>query len=129
MTKFSRFLVLGALIGLGAWLSSPSHGEPTVNKPLPSTPVTPIAPRPAQHQNHEINLADSKFANGPLHVYETLKGDRIIGLQVQPKLDAVPARKRDYVILVSTSAAQAGPGWIGANQIADAFVQTAQEGD
>ena len=129
MTKFSRFLVLGALIGLGAWLSTPSHGEPTANKPLPSTPVTPVAPRPAQHQNHEINLADSKFANAPLHIYETLKGDRILGLQVQPKLDAVPARKRDYVILVSTSAAQAGPGWIGANQIADAFVQTAQEGD
>lgn len=127
MTKFSRFLVLGAFIGLGVWLSSRSHGEPTANKPLPSTPVRPVAQRPAQ--NHEANLADSKFAAAPLHVYEPLQGDRIIGLQVQPKLAAVPARPRDYVILVSTSAAQAGPGWIGANQIADAFVQTAQAGD
>ncbi len=128
MTKFSRFLVVGAFLGLGVWLSSPSQGEPTANKQVqPSTPVSPIAPRPLQ--NHEANLADSKFATAPLHVYDPMNGDRIFAMHVQPKLAPAPARKRDYVILVSTSAAQAGPGWIGANQIAEAFVETAQEGD
>lgn len=128
MTKFYRLLALGALVGLGVWLSGSSQGEPTdKGQPLPTNPIAPAAGRPAP--NLEDNLADSKFAQAPLHVYESLKGDRLIGLQVQPKLPAAPARKRDYVILVSTSASQAGAGWMAGNLIAQAFVETARDGD
>src|SRR5438552_279566 len=128
MSKFYRMLALGTLVGLGAWLSNPSHGEPAAaDKPLTSPPITPLAPRPAQ--NLEAGLAEAKFAEQKLLTYQPLRGDAIFALQVQPTLPAAPMRKRDYVILVSTSAAQAGAGWVGANQIADAFVETAQEGD
>ena len=127
MTKFYRLLALSALVGLGAWLSTPSHGEPTVDNKGRPIPAIAAAPRPAP--NLEANLADSKFAGAPLHVYEQLNGARLIGLQVQPKLPAAPARQRDTVILVSTSATQAGAGWIGANQIAEALIETANAGD
>src|SRR5262245_43326785 len=116
MSKFYRFFALGALIGLGAWLSGPSNGEPTAaDKPLTSPPVAPLATRPAQ--NLETGLAEAKFAEQKLLTYQPQHGDQIFALQVQPPLPAIPVRKRDYVILVSTSAAQAGPAWVGANQI------------
>ncbi len=127
MFRHYRLLALAALIGLGVWLSRPSQGEPTAKSANPATPVRPAATRPAQ--DFEADLAKSKFAMAPLHLYQPLEGDPIIALQVQPKLPAAPERKRDYVILISTSASQAGAGWIGSNQIADAFVETAQEGD
>ena len=132
MTAMHRFLAALALLGLVAWISTPSHGEPTLVKPrlTSAAPVNPKQPANlTEAKSHDAELADSKFAAAPLHTYQPLQGDTLFALQIQPELPTAPPRKRDYVILISTSAAQAGAGWIGARQIAEAIVETAGDGD
>jgi tetratricopeptide (TPR) repeat protein len=131
MTALHRFLVFGALVGLVAWISTPTQGEPTPGKTRLEASVKPIVPTQptAQAKDFEAELAASKFAAQPVHVYEPVAGPLVVGMQIKPQLPAAPTRPRDYLILVSTSAAQAGAGWIGSNQIADAIVKTANDGD
>jgi hypothetical protein len=125
MTTFLRFLALGVLVGFVAWISTPTQGEPTL---ITSRPFQPAVP-PAPPKSPESDLADSKFADAPVVAYQPREGDALIGFQLKPALSAVPVRQRDYVIIISTSAVQAGEGWIGSTQIADGIAQTARDGD
>ncbi|MBV9123860.1 MAG: hypothetical protein JO112_10925, partial [Planctomycetes bacterium] len=54
------------------------------------------------------DLAQSKFARGGIITYQAVNGDDHFALQLQPKLDPVPARPRDVLIMVDTSASQVG---------------------
>src|SRR5262245_3616114 len=49
MTRYYRLLALGAFVGLGVWLSQPSHGEPTVDGKGQPIPSIGVAPRAAQN--------------------------------------------------------------------------------
>src|SRR5205823_2714179 len=49
--------------------------------------------------------------------------------QLKPALEAVKARPRDYLIMVCTSASQAGASWFAARQIAEAVVKGAGDND
>src|SRR5262249_32160758 len=47
----------------------------------------------------------------------------------QPKLQPTPRRPRDYLVLVSTSAGQAGAPWTAARQVAEAVLKGAGPND
>ncbi|MDW8244604.1 MAG: VWA domain-containing protein, partial [Thermogemmata sp.] len=53
-------------------------------------------------------LAASKFSRLPLVTYQPRDGELIFAWQVRPQLEAMPARPRDVVFLVDTTASQAG---------------------
>src|SRR5439155_12029841 len=56
----------------------------------------------------------SRFADSPVLVYKTKEGKHLLALQVKPKLPDAPARPRDYVVLIDTSASMAmGPLVLG----------------
>src|SRR5712692_3110066 len=52
------------------------------------------------------DLMSSKFAQGGAITYQTTGGQTLFALQVQPQLTAGPARPRDLLVLVDTSASQ-----------------------
>ncbi len=56
------------------------------------------------------DLTQCKFSDRPLVTYRTQAGATLFALQVQPRLEAGPARARDLLLMVDTSASQArGP--------------------
>src|SRR5262249_22670660 len=64
----------------------------------------------------------SRFAGQPVITYQTRGGETLFGLQVQPKLAAGEARPRDLLIVIDTSASQAGPVLRGAIASAEQVV-------
>jgi tetratricopeptide (TPR) repeat protein len=52
-------------------------------------------------------LYQSRFGDRPLVLYRTEQGETLMALQVKPRLEAVPARPRDYLVLVDTAASMA----------------------
>src|ERR1700722_3566347 len=55
-------------------------------------------------------MGKSRFLGKPLVLYPRPNGEVLFAWQAQPKLDDTPARPRDYVVLVTTSASMAqGP--------------------
>src|SRR5205823_1471336 len=63
----------------------------------------------------------SRFADQPVVVYQTVGGETLVALQLQPKLDAVPGRGRDIVVLVDTSASKVGGFLTTARQVLEAL--------
>ena len=59
----------------------------------------------------------------------THHGDAYFALQVKPSLTTGPRRPRDYLLLVSADASQAGPSWFAAHQITAGILKEAAPGD
>ena len=56
------------------------------------------------------DLTPSKFANGDAISYRTSAGETLFALQLKPRLDALPAKPLDLLVMIDTSASQAqGP--------------------
>ncbi len=126
-TRARRILAITGLLALVAIVSSSrSHGEPGQN-PKPGPVVRPVVP--IGERNVEKELAGSKFEQGGVITYRTLKGENLFALQLKPQMAPVPVRKRDYLIMICNSAAQAGEPWIASTQIADAIIETAGPDD
>jgi len=129
MTKARRLFVVGALLAVAAIVSSSwTMGEPAAEKKGGPAPRVK-EPAKAGDEDAEKALAASKFTLGGAISYEPLKGQPYFALQVQPRLDPAPVRPRDYLILVGSSAAQAGAPWIAAGQIAEAIIKNARPED
>src|SRR5262245_13954597 len=127
MTKVCRLLASAAVVAaLVWWSSSNSQGEPVQR--LTSMPARPQAGKAAA-KDSEAALAESKFTQDGVLTYRPLEGETFFALQLKPQLEPVPIRNRDYLIMVCTSAAQAGEPFIAAHQIAEAIVETAKPGD
>src|SRR5438045_1594871 len=108
MTNVRRLLAVAAALAVAAILSSRTWGEPTgqVRKSiLPGDGGRPAADKGA---DPESALAQSKFEQGGVLTYRPVEGDAYFALQLKPALAPAPRRPRDYVIVVSTSASQAG---------------------
>src|SRR5579884_16328 len=73
--------------------------------------------------------APSRFADTPLILYQPKDGPVDFALQVQPALPPAPARPRDLVVLVDTTASQAGGHLIAAEKLVEAFVGKLGDGD
>src|SRR5689334_8148782 len=104
MLTFRRLIAVGGICMLAAvFTCAYVLGEPT-RSGNPS--------RPGDQPKSSEFLADdagiSRFADTPLLTYQGKDGGRLFALQVQPTLPAAAARPRDLVILVDTTASQAG---------------------
>src|SRR5262249_14628165 len=75
------------------------------------------------------DLTQCKFAGQPVVAYRTQAGDTLFALQVQPKLTAGPARPRDLLIIVDTSASQVGGPLAGAIDLARHLIRAADTRD
>jgi hypothetical protein len=62
----------------------------------------------ARRGNSRRARTASRFTKQPVVTYETQAGETLFGVQIKPQLNAVQSRPRDIVIVVDTSASQAG---------------------
>jgi tetratricopeptide (TPR) repeat protein len=75
-----------------------------------------------QGANPLAELAADRFSANPVLTYRGGDGETYFALQVQPKLEPVSARPRDLLIMVDTSASQAGQALAAAKQLVRAIV-------
>ena len=69
-------------------------------------------------------LAATKFSQLPTLSYQLRNGETLFAWQVRPKAIESPARSRDLLILVDTSASQAGKPLMQARQIIQALARS-----
>jgi len=115
MTLLTRLRVLPALLAVAA--ASVSVGTSLFGDfrsgpaPSPATVGTPDARSVAE------DLAVTKFTKLPALTYKSTTGDTLFAWQVKPELAAAPARPRDVLVVVDTSASQGGRPLQQARQI------------
>ena len=100
----SLLTLLGLLLSAQLWGQAGKRGQSL----LDSTD----AKRPADTSIDSYAAAEmslSRFADQPLLLYNRPdQKETLLALQVKPRLDAVPVRPRDYLVLVDTAAHMAG---------------------
>lgn len=89
----------------------------------PATPVRPDGDRLTEE------LARTRFTNQPALTYKNRAGELLFAWQVKPNLPETPAQTRDLVVMVDTSASQAGAALHRARQILAAIVKDAGAND
>jgi hypothetical protein len=130
MTYVHRLRAAGALLALAVVVTN-SHvwGEPTKQLKIKRR----AAEKPLLAAKDDLESADQfvspKFASGGLVTYRTTSGDLLFALQLKPKLEAAPARPRDYLVMVDTSASQVQGPLDAARDIARKLVAAANESD
>ena len=128
MTFLKRFravpVALAALSALAA-IGTTLFGDmrPGADPVRPGRP-----PRPDGGQITE-ELATSKFSQLPVLTYQPRDGETVFAWQVRPAVAPAPARPRDVLVLVDTSASQAGLPLRQARQIISALAATLHEND
>src|SRR5438067_2427600 len=109
MTCVRRIRAVSAVLALAAVLST-AHvwGTPSDKTPRDQFRASTgqFTPDKGDRTLAE-DLAASKFAQGGAITYQTTAGQTLFALQVQPQLTAGPARPRDLLVLIDTSASQA----------------------
>jgi hypothetical protein len=117
MTTVRRLTLVSTVLGLTALLTS-AHvwGEAGKTK----NPKAPAfnGPPAVKAERLADDLAATKFSKKPVVTYQTQDGATLFGLQVKPQLDG-PARPRDVLILVDTSASQVRGPLVTARMIAE----------
>jgi tetratricopeptide (TPR) repeat protein len=109
MTSMRRLKAVGGILALAAIVTT-SHvwGEPAQRR-RDRGQGGPTATDQSEETLAD-DLANAKFAKGGVLTYHTAQGETLFALQLKPALSAAPARPRDYLIMVDTSASQAkGP--------------------
>ena len=106
MTFLKRLRVLTAILGataalaaVGTTLLGDFRAGPA---PKPDAPARPDGSRVIDE------LAVTKFSTLPVVTYQVRSGETLFAWQIKPTLEAAPARPRDVLVLVDTSASQAG---------------------
>ncbi len=96
-----------------------------------SEPIASGSKTVAADSGHSLggDLAVSKFSSHKVLTYRTRSGETLIALQVQPKLSPVPARPRDCLVLVDTSASQIGLPLANACTLTEEILKNARPGD
>lgn len=98
--------VIWALLALAAIITN-AHVWGGADKAAPKTSRLEKATADEQASQE---LVPAKFANGSAITYRTTQGETLFALQIKPKLEPIPTRARDILIMVDTSASQAkGP--------------------
>ena len=90
---------------------------------VPPDPVRPDGSRMAD------DLARTKFSDQPALTYTSRAGDRLFAWQVKPTLPAGPAAPRDLVVVVDTSASQAGASLDRSRQVISALLKDVSADD
>ncbi|MDY3554867.1 VWA domain-containing protein [Gemmata sp. JC717] len=107
MNLLKRLRVLPVLLGVGATLAALGttlFGDMRTAPPgaPPTDPVRPDGGRFVE------DLVATKFSNTPVLTYQPRDGELIFAWQVQPALAPQAARPRDVLVVVDTTASQAG---------------------
>ncbi len=128
MTKVRRLLAVCAFVGVAVLVSSSTQGQSGKKAGGGVTPqMTPAAKGVSQLADAP---AESRFSVAGVNTYQPVKGDAYFAMKVQPALEATAPRPRDFLIMLGTSATQAGTSWIASHQIAEGIIeQTAHEFD
>jgi hypothetical protein len=131
MTKLRRLTAVLGGLAVAAVLSSRLLGDDPAGRNARPALLPGDGTRRADDQaaDTESALARSRFSQGGVVTYQPAQGARYFALQLQPKLDAVPRRPRDTLVLVSAAAGQAGAPWAAARQIAEAVLKGARAED
>ena len=126
MKKLRRVTVVALLLAAAIVISSSLHGQSGL-KPAPSriTPQNTFAP----FADAAPEASASRFSTGGVQTYATLEGEHYFALQLAAKLEVPAPRPRDFLVMMSTAATQAGPHWIAAHQIAGGLIDNAREFD
>ena len=125
MFAVRRLLAVGSvltLIGLLATAHLWGGADERAKSPLDSTDakrptVTAVDP----HAVAEMSL--SRFADRSVVLYHRAdQKETLMGLQVKPRLKAVAARPRDYLLLLDTAAHMAGVDWKALRVLSNKFI-------
>src|SRR5262249_51826889 len=124
MTRVRRLLGVFALLGFAALVSSNSQGQSGKKAANPGPALTPqTVPSPATQVARLAEETESRFSLPAAITNKPLQGSHYVALHVKPALEPSPRRPRDILIMVSTSAAQAGAGFIAGHQIAEGIIK------
>jgi tetratricopeptide (TPR) repeat protein len=130
MTKSRLLVSLTALLGLAAtgWCQGPMPR-------LVSRPVAPAANAPKStapslstpDQERSGNAAQDKspFAKVGIFTYRPDKAgtQQVFALELEPHLPASTVQGRDYLVMMSVAATQAGEGYLASTQIVDQMIK------
>lgn len=127
MTFLKRLRVLPAVLGVAAAIAAVGtnlFGDIRSDTRQP-------APRGERPDGGAVveELAATKFSKLPALTYQPRDGETLFAWQIRPTLDPVPARPRDVLVLVDTSASQAGKPLKQARQIITALTSTLTPAD
>src|SRR5262245_61768717 len=125
MTVGRRLLTAGAFLALAVVICY-SHvwGEPARDKENEKWRAERDKPVSRNDRQFAEELAASKFADNPVVTYRNPQGETLFALQVKPELERGPARPRDILVLVDTSASQATGALTTAQKLTEALVNS-----
>src|SRR5262249_21152671 len=126
MTSLRRLMVVTAVLACAiAYNPALLLGEPAGS----STSTRSAADAAGSTTDTLESLAEPKFPQPGALAYQAAEGDILCAMKVQPSLDAVSARPQDVVMLVDTTASQAGPFFVMQRGFARQCVQSLNDGD
>src|SRR5262245_60744231 len=113
MTEVRRVIGAGAFVSLAAFFTCTQvWGDPQRNRDKDPLGRSPDAVRPADRLDRGFaeQAAVNRFTDQPLVIYKTQEGETFAALQLKPELEPTPARPRDILVVLDTSASKAkGP--------------------
>lgn len=128
MTFFRRLRALPAALAAAAALAAIGTSLFGDVRPGANPVRPPASPRPDGGRLVE-DLATTKFSKLPILTYQPRDGETIFAWQLRPAVDPAPARPRDLLVVVDTSASQAGLPLRQARQILSGLAATLNEHD
>jgi tetratricopeptide (TPR) repeat protein len=125
MTYVRRLRAVGAVLALAAVVTNAhvwGDSQKSAKDNLRSAAQSPAA-------DVAEDLTPSKFTNGDAISYRTSAGETLFALQIKPRLDALPAKPLDLLVMIDTSASQARGPLASAIKIAETLANAAGEQD
>src|SRR5206468_10362953 len=119
MTSYHRFGIATSILGVVAiitWTHVRGDGSKKSSLQIANGSIS------GKITGLEEDLAHSKFSEKRVLTYKKQDGQELFALQVQPKLEAPAVRPRDYLLMLDTSASQAGLPLTFVKKFADQFV-------
>ncbi len=121
MTIVGRLQQCTILLGIAACISCVVWGDADSERGRSRS----LENTPPFSENLQAMVQATKFSDQPVLTYTKSDGSHLFALQVQPELAPVKPRPRDILIMVDTSASQAGKPYAMAQNIAEAVIKDA----
>ncbi|HEX3314777.1 MAG TPA: hypothetical protein VHR72_07805, partial [Gemmataceae bacterium] len=124
MTKARLLLSLSAVLGLAAtgWCQGPT-ARFTSRPAAPKPATAPSLSTPDQERSGNAAQDKSPFAKLGVFTYRPTKADQDFVLELQPQLPASTVAGRDYLVMMSVAATQAGEGYLASTQIVNQMIK------
>jgi len=129
MSTVQRLRLIGAAIALaGVIVGTQVWGDAAGRRSEPQKIVDRKDGAPLELKAGQSSVA-ARFAEQPVVSYATSNGEVIFGAQIRPNLGAAADLPRDILVLVDTSASQAGTSYKQAQQIIKTLNESLKSGD